>query len=66
MSGNAFMQIGASKDAVQAVKAGIMEILKAPRGDEVIVKALEVFRDGVKVEGTSISHCTFTAGEAKK
>lgn len=59
------IQVGTTKEGVVAMKNAIIEILKVPRGDEVVKAALTVLAEGVKVEGTVVSGCTVSMNEKK-
>jgi len=54
------IEIGASKEAVKEAKVAILDIIKSQNGDDVKREALITLRTICQVNGTSISHCTFT------
>ena len=56
------MHIGATKEAMKEVRAGIIDILKQHQEQETLRKALDVLGHATDVTNVSIMNCNFTAG----
>jgi len=61
--GNIGIQVGASKDAVDSARAGIMEILKGGRDDKTTRLALTVLSSITSVNNTNIEDNVILLGE---
>lgn len=57
MTGTTGIHIGADQDAVICSAEAILAILREPRDEVTIQKALEVFESRCKVDNVAVSHC---------
>jgi hypothetical protein len=62
----AAIHVGATKDAVVAARAAVMDILAAPRDEETVRAALTAFVKVCNVEHTVIQNCTVYADQVKR
>ena len=62
MTGPIGIHIGADQDTLICVAEAVLAILKEPREEKTIQKALEVFDSRCKVENVSISGCNIQMG----
>lgn len=61
----AVIQVGANTETIKNAKQAILEIVKAPCGDDVKIAALAAFKDAVAVNYTTIEGCSITTGDVK-
>lgn len=61
----ALVKVGADKDSIIALRDTIMDIINAPVGDSVRVKALEVLQHGVTTDRTVFEDCNFIGGSSE-
>lgn len=62
----AALEIGTKKEAVEAAKTAILEILNTRADQETIRVAINAMLACCEVKGVSVSHCNFVTGEEKE
>jgi len=58
------LQIGASKEAVEAARKAVLDIMASDNDQATIQKALDVFKDLCEVKNATITNCTFSSGQS--
>ena len=62
MTGPVGIHIGSDQDTVIFAAEAVLAILREPREEQTIQKALEVFDSRCKVENVSVSNCNIQMG----
>jgi hypothetical protein len=57
------MQIGVSKESVEATRAAMLDILKSGQEQKTIREALRAFTKVTRVSHVTVQNCTFTQGK---
>ena len=56
---DALLKIGIDPESVLLLKDAVLEVMGARSEPEVVIAALRVMERGSRIEGTTISECTF-------